>query len=101
MHGCLGLIPGHLQAVARAGKVSQSFATKVIAEINAGYLVAPKQKVRQQHVRCGAGTKTISDEGGEILLAMRRKNNRLTLGSYSIGLHNATGKYVSRSVICK
>jgi hypothetical protein len=89
------------RAVARAGRVSRSFATKVIAEINAGYLVDPKQKVRQQHVRRGAGAKTISDEDREILLAMRRENNRLTLGSYSIGLYNATGKYVSRSDICK
>ena len=39
------------RAVARAGKVSQTFAMKVIAEINAGYLVDPKQKVRQQHVQ--------------------------------------------------
>ena len=30
------------RAVARAGKVSRTFATKVIAEINAGYLVDPK-----------------------------------------------------------
>jgi hypothetical protein len=89
------------RAVARAGKVSRTFATKVIAEINASYLVDPKQKVRQQHVQRGAGAKTISDEDGEILLAMRRENNRLTLCSYSIGLYNATGKYVSRSVICR
>jgi hypothetical protein len=89
------------RAVARAGKVSQTFAMKVIAEINAGYLVDPKQKVRQQHVQRGAGAKTISDEDGEILLAMRSKNNQLTLRSYSIGLYNATGKYVLRSVICK
>jgi hypothetical protein len=32
---------------------------------------------------------------------MQRENNQLTLGSYSIRLCNATGKYVSRSVICK
>jgi len=33
---------------------------------------------------------------------MWRENNRLTLGFYTgIGLYNATGKYVSRSVICK
>jgi hypothetical protein len=61
----------------------------------------PEQKVRRHDGRCVAGTKTISDEDGEILLAMRRVNNRLTLGSYSIGLYNATGKYVLRSVICK
>jgi hypothetical protein len=89
------------RAIAGAGRVSHSFATKVIAEINAGYLVDPKQKVRQQHVQRGAGAKTISDEDGEILLAMQRENNWLTLGSYSIGLYNATGKYVLRSVICK
>jgi hypothetical protein len=63
------------RAVARAGKVSKTFDTKVIAEINAGYLVDPKQKVRQLHVQCGAGAKTISDEDGEILLAMQSKNN--------------------------
>ena len=40
------------KAVAREGKVLRTFATKVIAEINAGYLVDPKQKVRQQHVTC-------------------------------------------------
>jgi hypothetical protein len=89
------------RAVARAGNVSQTFAMKVSAEINAGYLVDPKQKVRQQHVRCGAGAKTISDEDREILLGMQSMNNWLTLRSYSIGLYNATGKYVSRSVICK
>jgi hypothetical protein len=89
------------RATARAGRVSRSFATKVIAEINPDYLVDPKQKVRQQHVGRGAGAKTISDEDGEILLAMQRENNWLTLGSYSIGPYNATGKYVSRSVICK
>ncbi len=89
------------RAVAKAGRVSQSFTMEAIAEIKAGYLVDPKQKVRQQHVQPGAGAKTISDEDGEILLAMQRENNRLTLNSYSVGLYNATGKYVSRSVICK
>jgi hypothetical protein len=90
-----------VRAVAREGKVLRGFASKVIAEIEDGCLMDPKQKVRWYDGQPGAGAKTISDEDGEILLAMQRENNQLTLGSYSIGLYNATGKYVLRSVICK
>jgi hypothetical protein len=92
-----------VRAVAREGNVLRGFASKVIAEIEDGRLMDPKQKVWQHDGQLGAGTKTISDEDSEVLLlAMQRENNRLTLGSYSIGLCNATGKYVSAwSVICK
>jgi hypothetical protein len=90
-----------VRAVAGEAKVSRGFALKVIDEIEDSCLMDPKQKVRWYDGQPGAGAKTISDEDGEILLAMQRNNNRLTLGSYSIGLYNATGKYVSRSVICK
>lgn len=90
-----------VNAVAKEAKVSRKFATKVIGEIHAGCLIDPRTVVKQPPARRGAGAKTISDEDGLILLALRAENNRRTLASYSLGLYNATGNYVSKSVICK
>jgi hypothetical protein len=64
-----------VRAIAREGKVSRGFASKVIAEIEDGQLMDLKQKVRRHDGQHGAGAKTISDEDGEIMLAMRRENN--------------------------
>jgi hypothetical protein len=58
-----------VRAVAREGKLSRGFASKVFAEIEEGRLMDPKQKVRRHGGQLGAGAKTISDEDGEILLA--------------------------------
>jgi len=90
-----------VNAVAKEAKVSRAFVSKVIGEVHSGLLIDPRTAVKQHPARRGAGAKTISDEDGLILLAMRAENNRRTLANYSLGLYNATGNYVSKSVICK
>jgi len=53
-----------VSAVAREGKVSRGFASKVNAEIEDDCLVDPTQTIRRHDGQRGAGTNNISDEDG-------------------------------------
>jgi hypothetical protein len=107
-----------MRAVARAARVSNGFAKKVMAEVNAGKLVGPKTAAERACKR-GIGSKTISRENSSVLLALReeaerigrdgdregdgggKRRRRMTMQDYSDRLFESTRNRVSKQVICR
>ena len=107
-----------MRAVALAARVSNTFAKKVVDEVNAGKLVGPKTAAERACKR-GIGSKSISREDGLVLLALReeaermgrdgdgdggggkKRRRRMTMQDYSDRLFESTGNRVSTPVICR
>jgi hypothetical protein len=88
-----------IKAFARAANVSRDFATKVVNELRDGQIFDPKSLVR--NIPRGKGSRSITDDDGSILLRLRSENNQHSLNDYRLSLHQETGKWVCRSVICQ
>ena len=88
-----------IKAFARAANVSRDFATKVVNELRDGQIIDPKSSVR--NIPRGKGSRSITDDDGSILLRLQSKNNQRSLNDYRLSLHQETGKWVCRSVICQ
>ena len=107
-----------MRDVALAARVSNTFAKKVVDEVNAGKLVGPKTAAERACKR-GIGSKSINREDGLVLLALReeaewmgrdgdgeggggkKRRRRMTMQDYSDRLFESTGNRVSTPVICR
>ena len=71
----------------------------MLRERDSGELVDLKLKIVER--ACGDSVKSISDEDGMCLLALRMDNNKGTLCEYSIRLIEDRGVFVLPLIICK
>ena len=77
----------------------QRVCQEVLRERDSGELVDLKLKIVER--ACGDSVKSISDEDGMCLLALRMDNNKGTLCEYSIRLIEDRGVFVLPLIICK
>ena len=87
------------RTVASEAKVSITFASKVIKEVEAGELIDPSQIVSPKSK--GVGSRLFTETDELVLLQLRQENPTRTLSSYRRGLYQCTGTSASESTICK
>ena len=88
-----------IRDLAKATKVSLGFARKVVNELNNGRLIDPKDKPQRRAK--GAGSRSISEEDGRLLLELRSEDASRKLDDYKEILQQRTGTISSRTTICK
>ena len=88
-----------IRDLAKATKVSPGFGRKIVNELNNGCLINPKDKPQRRAK--GAGSKSISEEDGRVLLELRSEDSSHKLDDYKEILQQRTGKISSRTTIWK